>query len=244
VELARGVRAGVAVVGEEDAARALAKAASVLRRCAAIVVDGKPVAGLATETDARAALERLKSYYAASVPDLEEEPKFKEAVAIRPMSLPVAHCYPTPQAAEVALRGGTLPAGSEHRVAAGENAWEIARHYQLSLSELQRLNPGNALHPLRAGRTLRVRPAPRPPITVVVKRHVRATENVAFATEKKPSAQLFRGKHLLLQPGRPGKVVLTTAILYENGVPTGRQLLARQILVPSRPKIVAVGTRG
>src|SRR5205807_3943204 len=156
--------------------------------------------------------------------------KFKEAVPIRPVSGPLARCYPTRQAAEAVLRGGTLPAGSELRLQAGETAWEIARRCKLSLTELQRLNPGTPLHPLRAGRTLRVRPAPRPPITVLVKRPVRATQLVAFATEKKPSAQMFVGKHLLLQPGRPGKVVVTTAILYENGVPTGREILARQVL--------------
>jgi uncharacterized protein YabE (DUF348 family) len=54
---------------------------------------------------------------------------------------------------------------------------------------------------------------------------------------------MVQGKHLLFQPGRPGKVMLTTALVYENGVFTGKEELGREVLVPSQEKVVAVGTR-
>jgi uncharacterized protein YabE (DUF348 family) len=54
---------------------------------------------------------------------------------------------------------------------------------------------------------------------------------------------MFQGKRLLLQPGRPGKVTLTTTTLFENGLPAGKQIVDREVLVPSRTKVVVVGTR-
>jgi uncharacterized protein YabE (DUF348 family) len=38
-------------------------------------------------------------------------------------------------------------------------------------------------------------------------------------------------------------VILLTALVYENGGFTGKQELAREVLVPSQEKVVAVGTR-
>jgi hypothetical protein len=239
----RGNRAGVDVVGENDAVRSLSRAVSVVAPRAAVVVDGRAVAGLATEEDARAALAMVKSHYASLVPELEEEPRFKEAVEVKTMPVPTALWHPNPRAAAAALRGASSPDGGEYRVRPGDTASAIAHRNDLSLTELKRLNSGVSLHPLRAGRTLRVRPAPRPPLTVVVRRTVRAVHRVPFATEKKPSAQMYRGKHLLLQPGRPGKVAISAALRFENGVFAGKQFVGREVLIPSRTKVVAVGTR-
>src|SRR5262249_54823131 len=151
-----------------------------------------------TEADARAALEIVKSHYAALVPEVDEEARFKEHVEIRTLPVAAALWRATPHAAAEALLGAADDKGASYRIRPGETAWEIARRAHLSLDALQRLNPGIALHPLRAGTALRLHPAPRPPVTVLVQRHVRTLQAVPFPTEKKPSAQMFAGKHFLL----------------------------------------------
>jgi LysM repeat protein len=163
------------------------------------------VLGLPSEPDARATLQMVKAHYAALLPELEEEPSFKEKVEIKTLPLPAALWRSTPAVAAAALWGAAEADAGEYRVKPGDTASEIAHAHHLALAELQRLNPGVTLHLLRSGRVLRVRPAPKPPVTVIVKRTVRAPQLVPFATRRSPARRWCKASTSSSSPAAPAK---------------------------------------
>ena len=205
-----------------------------------IFVNKRPVVALRTEREAKDALDTAKALYAANLPNLLEEPAFKESVSIERQRVPESMVFGSPAEAARALVGESERAGI-HRVKRGETAWSICRKEGITEQELSQLNPGRDLSKLQVGEVLRIKPD-AVVLTVVTKDVRTKREYIPPPLEKIPSPKMYKGKQIVVQPGRWGVREVRLVRTCENGVPVS--VVKEGVRVVSEPKrrVVIVGT--
>ncbi len=208
-----------------------------------IYVDDLPVVALPTEAEATAVLEEIKQQAGRGTDapqELESAPTFKERVEVRVEKMK-EEAWADREEALALLRGED--GEGTHAVAAGENAWSIARRYGLTVQQLAELNPSTRLARLRIGQPLRVGKAEDPVITVVTVGRTTRSQPLPFGISRKPSPRMFLGKTIIRQAGVPGLQQVTYRVRCENGRVVERQVVGQTTLRKARDMVLIVGTR-
>ena len=164
---------------------------------AAIVANGKVVAGLPTRDEAVRALALILQHF--SPPAAREAAAFKEQVRIETRPVGARSFFRDPQDALERIVEASRPK-REYEVQPGDTGSRIALEAHVPLSRLRAANPGLNLDRLRAGDRLKI-PGELPPLTVVAR---------ATITETLPSGR-----------------TQTVRVTYENGVEVERAVLRR-----------------
>jgi LysM repeat protein len=209
---------------------------------AVIYIDGDAVVALPDQADAESVLDRVKAAYSVEGLELETPPTFKEKVEVR-LEPASDEIRADADAATALLKGEGAEKEGTHEVEDGETAWTIARRYELSVSDLKQLNPGVNLGRLHLGDRLVVSDAAAPPLTVVADARKVRDVLVDFPTEVRRSPQMFLGKRVLQQPGKPGRGQATYRVHLENGKPQSEEIVKREVLSPPQAKIVVLGSK-
>lgn len=227
---------------DRESAQAVLKAKiHVLADKWVILIDKKPVAAIDTQQQAGETLELARERYGKLVPNLAEEPSFKEDVTTQLQKADLRLWRRTPaQAVELLFNPDNKPAA--HIVRKGEIAGTIAAKYGMTLAKMKTLNPGRHLDKLQIGDKLRVG-AGRCPLTVVVRNLINRTELIPPTTQSVTSVQLYAGKTYVISEGRPGKRQVKIGVTYENGVQTGKEVMEEVVLRQPVPRRVAVGVK-
>jgi len=79
-------------------------------------------------------------------------------------------------------------------------------------------------------------------ITRVNTKNLQEVKAINFATETKSSSELKQGEKKVLQEGRAGQKLITSAIVYENGKEVSRNLISEKIKSNPVKEIIALGT--
>ena len=209
---------------------------------ALIYVDGTAVVSLPTPEDAKAVLERAKAELSAAVGELQTAPEFKEKVEVR-VEATAEDILADVDTAVALLKGEEGEADGVHEVASGQNAWSIARQHQLTLEQLKQRNPQVDLKRLRIGQKLSVAEQAAPLVTVLAEGRKTELEPVSYQTELRSSPNMYLGKRLLMQEGKPGMVRVVYRVRCENGKVVDRTEETRQQLEPPKTKIVVLGLK-
>jgi hypothetical protein len=234
----------VAVTDLETARRALKDAVATYAPRGVIYVDGKPAIALQDANEAQAVLTKLKTEADGKLDRVESAPYFKEQVEVRTEPAP-RELWADAAGAKAALlgRGGS----ATHIVKSGETGWIVARREGLSLSELERLNPGVNLSRLRVGQGLAVggkdTPAAGESVTVVTTGEVTETVATPFRTKTTPRPLMWIGKRIRARKGLPGKERVQYRVTFENGQIVRREILNRTLVEAPQDELVAVGTK-
>jgi len=246
-------------MSEPRAKQLLTRAATVMAEAWVIFIDGKPSIAVPSEEMAASVLNRARDRYGVMASNLMEVPTFKEDVKVQPAYVEAKSKIWTDIDAAVSELVGR-PAAREsagrdrvHIVKSGDLASRIAQEYGLNLDQLRQLNPGINLDRLQIGDKLIVgsqtenaanqseEKQAHPKLTVVVRDAVTLTETIPYRTEIVSSVRMRPGKRVILSPGRPGLRRIKRALIYENGVKTGSEIVEETILRQPMPERVAVG---
>lgn len=209
---------------------------------AVIYIDGDAIVALPDRADAETVLDRVKAAYSVDGLELDTPPTFKEKVEVRLEPAP-EEIRADADAATALLKGEGGDKEGTHEVADGETAWTIARRYELSVSDLKQLNPGVNLGRLHLGDRLVVSDAAASPLTVVADAHKVRDVLVEFPTEVRRSPEMFLGKRVLQQAGKPGHGQATYRVHLENGKPQSEEIVKREVMSPPQAKIVVLGSK-
>ncbi|MCL6520622.1 MAG: LysM domain-containing protein [Armatimonadetes bacterium] len=217
----RPARQNAEVVPIPEAAGMLENLLSVRAEAFAISVNEEPIVALVKEEDALKTLEIVKKRFASKVDNLSEEPTFKENVGIERKYVEISKICPTPEkAADILVSITDEPI--YHVVKAGDRAVFIAQQYEVSLTDLKKLNPNINLDALVEGDRLLIKP-PKPPVTVITKSLITKVTEVTAPSE------------LRYRTGtKTGKRVTKTVITFENGKPINSEVIS-QVTVWNKP---------
>lgn len=237
--------AGAQVLSEAEGFKSVSSSLSLRVTKSAILVDGLPAAAVNSREVAAAVLEAAKQRFGRLAADLLEEPQFKQEVEVEQRAVdPALYRRTVDEALDVLLSAGK--GAGVYVVTSGDVGSRIADRFDMTLSDLQSLNPGKNLDRLRIGEELHVSQhagPDKPGLTVVVRNRETRTEAIPYRTETISSVQMRSGKQLLLSPGRNGLRRVVLAATYENGVRTGSEVLDETTLRNPAPRRIAIGIR-
>jgi len=187
-----------------------------------ITANGKPVAALNNEYEAKETLERLKIYYNHLPGDLKGKSSFKEKVRIKQQFAPLhIACESVDDAVKFLTKYTKQP--QRHIVMQGERAVNIASKYGIPVSDIERLNPETDVAVLEPMQSIIIHPGLKP-ITVVTKGFVTVT------TQLEPPPDAYRyGRNIT------GKRTTKMVTVYENGSPVQSEIVS-QVTTWNRPK--------
>lgn len=213
----------------------------------AVIVDGRPVVAVPSNEVAGEVLDMAKLKYGKLADNLSEEPQFKEKVNVDITAVDPAIFRKTAEEALELLFAKPQPIekNAVYVVRKGDVAGSIAARHNLKLDELEHLNPGLNLEQLDVGDQLRVKTSQdvKPRITVVVRDQIEKIESFSAPVQRVSSAQLYSGKTSELSPGRDGQRKVKVAIIYENGIKTGSEVIEETVLREPIPRRIAVGIK-
>ena len=140
----------------------------------------------------------------------------------------------------------TVQAGKEaiktHTVQKGESFWTVARHYGVTVSELQKLNPEVNPDRLKIGQVLNLTWL-EPLINVVVVKEITVEESIAYATEYKETANLYRGETQVVKKGTNGKKMVTYEVKETSGTVVEKNTLNEIVISEPVSAVVNKGTK-
>ena len=129
-----------------------------------------------------------------------------------------------------------------HTVQKGESFWTIAKKYGVTVSELQQLNPEVNPDRLKISQVLNLNWL-EPLINVVVVKEITVEESIAYATEYKETANLYRGETQVVKKGTNGKKMVTYEVKETSGATLEKITLNEVVISEPVSAVVNKGTK-
>jgi murein DD-endopeptidase MepM/ murein hydrolase activator NlpD len=207
-----------------------------------LLIDGKPVVALATQTDAESVVEKVKASYLNGGSELlQAEIKEELQVALaREDSGAAGEITDVDAAVSYILTGTKEP--KVYTVQNGDTVWAITRANHISQDELVKSNPGLVPNKLKIGQQLNLYET-KPYLTIRTVEIASAVEPIAFQTNYENSEELYKGQTQVLVAGVPGAKATQTQITKENGIVVESVELGSVITAEPQAQIALVGTK-
>ncbi len=205
------------------------------------VNNGEYQFAVATEAEGQAVLDKLKADALANQGDATvKSVEFLEEVTLEAGNVK-ADEVKTTDAIVAEIRAGK-EAIKTHTVQKGESFWTIASNYGISVYELQALNSDINPNRLQIGQALNLN-CLEPLINVVIVKEVTVEESIAYATEYKETASLYRGETQVVKKGTDGKKSVTYEVKEANGVALEKTTLNEVVISEPVSAVVNKGTK-
>ena len=165
--------------------------------------NGESQFAVTTEEEGQKVLDKLKENATANVGDaVVKSVDFQEDVSVEAGNVKVSELKPADEIVK------EIQTGKEeiktHKVAEGESFWTIASNNDLSVNELQKLNPDIVPEKLQIGEEISLTKQ-EPLVSVVVTKEVTVEETIAHTTEYKDTKKLLKGENKVVTEGADGK---------------------------------------
>lgn len=202
-----------------------------------LTVDGQFIGAARDRTQLDALLEEIKAPY---LTENTVSAEFVQPVRITNEYLPAS----VEQDRQVILSALTANTNGEtvYEVVKGDTFMAIALDNNMTMKELQELNPDIDINRLYIGQLLTVREE-IPFLSVQTTENVTYEEAIACPVEEVPDSSMYQGESRVLDAGIPGTASVNASVTYLNGKETGRDVLSSETLVEPTVRVVAVGTK-
>jgi cell wall-associated NlpC family hydrolase len=205
----------------------------------ALNVNGKNIAAAASKEVADQILSGVKGRYLSSGSKLISA-EFKENVSVTQAAVSVTNVMTTGDAINLILTGEKSP--EVYTVKAGDTIWDIAALKGISVTDLQKENPGFDPNKIQIGQQLSLS-AVKPFVTVVTKELVNSTEKIAFNTVYENSNSLYKGETKIKTPGVNGTKEVSSEVTKENGAVTAVKVVNSVVTAEPVNQVALKGTK-
>jgi len=207
----------------------------------AIVADGKIIAIVETEKKANQVLDEIKALYTSKKKSVKyEHIGFAEKVDIEEYGTTLNNISSVSSAVKKIKNGGKE--ATKYTVKNGDTLYGICGKVDLSLSQLQEMNPGLSVNSvLHAGDKINITQMV-PLLTVETTEIATFAESVPYKTEYKKSSKYYEGDQVVTRYGQNGKEKVTARLVKRNGKTVKRKDLEREVIIEPVNKIVTKGT--
>lgn len=196
---------------------------------------------VATEEEGQAVLDKLKDAALANQGDATiKSVEFLEDITVESGNVKIGDVK-TPSEIVAEVQAGK-EAVKTHTVQQGESFWTIASNYGISVYELQQLNSDINPNRLQIGQEINLN-CLEPLINVVVVKEITVEESIAYATEYKETASLYRGETQVVKKGSDGKKMVTYEVKETNGATLEKNTLNEVVVSEPVTAVVNKGTK-
>lgn len=196
---------------------------------------------VATEEEGQAVLDKLKEAALANQGDATiKSVEFLEDITVESGNVKIGDVK-TPSEIVAEVQAGK-EAVKTHTVQQGESFWTIASNYGISVYELQQLNSDINPNRLQIGQEINLN-CLEPLINVVVVKEITVEESIAYTTEYKETASLYRGETQVVKKGSDGKKMVTYEVKETNGATLEKNTLNEVVVSEPVTAVVNKGTK-
>jgi murein DD-endopeptidase MepM/ murein hydrolase activator NlpD len=129
-----------------------------------------------------------------------------------------------------------------HKIESGETFWSISRKYNMSLSDLEKANPGINSEKVQIGQVINLI-VPKPLISVKTVETVTSVEKAEFEQKVEFSSSMYKDETSIKVKGVYGEKEVTADVTKINGIETGRKVLSEKIIKAPKTQIIVKGTK-
>ena len=129
-----------------------------------------------------------------------------------------------------------------YTVQAGDTFMALAFANDMTMAEMEALNPGVDINKLMIGQELNIKET-IPVLSVRTVESVSYTESVAPSVEEVEDDSMYEGETKVLQAGVNGQNLVTADVTYLNGTEESRNITSTTVVSEPVTKVVAVGTK-
>lgn len=242
--------AAVVASGSEDDLKTDKNKAMAQDTAYVIAINGEDILYVPTEDDAKAVIDGIAAAYvsqdaAVEEYEIEEEITYTskkivtEAEAAKSETNPETYICSVDEAVQYILNGTSTPL--TYTVQGGDTLWDIAIKNNVSVYELQEMNPGK-FEKLVIGETLNLYKK-TPLVNIVTKETVTIAEAIPFGTTYTNSDALYKGQTQIQSAGANGSKETVVQIIKRNGIETNRTLISEQVISEPVTQIALKGTK-
>jgi len=124
----------------------------------------------------------------------------------------------------------------------GDTFMAIAYAHNMSMSELEALNPDVTPERIQIGQELAIRKE-IPLLSVLTTENVTYTQEIPCPVEEVKDSSMYTGDRKVVTEGIPGEEEINADVTYVNGYEENREILSRVTLSEPTTQVVAVGTK-
>ncbi len=207
----------------------------------AIQVNGKDIVFLKDKKEAEQVLKEIKNVNIKETQGKEiKEIKFMEKVSIKEKEANVAHVKNEKNAYNYLINGSESI--QKYIVKDGDTIWDIAKAHDLKVEDIQKANPDINIDKLKIDQKINITAA-KPYVNVKVIELASYEEVIPYETLFEDTQALYKGEKKVKLQGLEGKKKIEAEIVKINGVETGKNILAEEILQVPENKVVLQGTK-
>lgn len=129
-----------------------------------------------------------------------------------------------------------------HIVEKGENFWNIAKKYNLTVDDLIKANPDKSAELIHPGDELSLI-VPKPYITVVTYEKATYVQDIKYDTNYEYSSTMYEDESKVKRKGVPGKSEVVAKVEKHNGIEVSKEILQEKIISKPVAQIVVKGTK-
>ncbi|MDD2217821.1 MAG: peptidoglycan DD-metalloendopeptidase family protein [Eubacteriales bacterium] len=216
----------------------------------AIAINGEEILYVPTEDDAKAVIGGIAKAYVSENASIEEYGFEEEityttkhivtaAAAAKSKAKAQTYICDVDEAVKYILNGTSTPL--TYTVQGGDTLWDIAVKNNVSVYELEQMNPGK-FEKLSIGETLNLYQK-TPLVNVVTTEVVTTAEVIPYSTNYTNSDTLYKGQTKVQNAGVNGSKEAVAKISKRNGIETSRVLVSEKVIAEPVMQTALKGTK-
>ena len=202
-----------------------------------LTVDGQFIGAVQDRAELDALLDEIKAPY---VNENTVTAEFVQPVRVAGEYLPAS--VEQDQEAMFSTLTANTNGETVYEVVKGDTFMAIAQRNNMTMQELQELNPDININRLYIGQLLTVKEE-IPFLSVQTTENFTYEEEIACPVEEVPDNSMYQGESRVLDAGVPGTASVEASVTYVNGKETGRDILSTETITEPTVRVVAVGTK-
>lgn len=124
----------------------------------------------------------------------------------------------------------------------GDNYWNIAEYFNMSLDDLISANPQSDPERIQIGDELNLI-VPKPFINVQVKRKVTQEEKMPFETEYAYVSYMYNDETVVSKAGKYGVSEIEAIVTEQNGIQLAKEVVSEKVITEPVTQLVTTGTQ-
>lgn len=204
-----------------------------------IKINDQVVAMVKDEATAAEVLQKLKDAFLIDGLKVDSV-KFQEKVELAQVPVSLSDVLTVEKAVALLKEGKQKKV--VHKVTDGDSLWSIARHYDMHIADLLKINPAIKGEHLDLGQEINL-VAMEPMVNVLVSGKQTVKETVPYKVVVKTDSKVWRGRQKIKTAGQNGQREVAYQIVYKNGTALSKQVLQEKVLKAAKDQVVVKGTR-
>jgi len=229
------------IIAEEDLYNILKDNINYSILAYSINVDGQQIGVVNSEYEENSIIEKVKDYFTQYY-DEETiiEVNTAENVEIKQIKASNNEIKDKEALVNYIIKG--TEEEKKYIVEKGDNYWNIAEYFNMSLDDLIQANPTSDPERIQIGDELNL-VVPKPFINVQVTRKLEQEEKTPYETEYKYVSYMFNDEEIVEKKGKYGLSKIESIVTEQNGIQIAKEILSEEVIELPTTEVVTTGTQ-